>query len=96
MAKKTRKPNLPQETLERARREMAQGGPAVEQSATPVVAASAQASSKTKAPVAPRKTGPTTEADLRSQYAYVMTDLQGMAILAGALIVILLVLTFFI
>ncbi len=91
MAKKTRKPNLPQETLERARREMAQGGGGFEQ----VAAGTGEAVAKSKIVAGPRRTfSLTTEADLRNQYAYVLLDLKNMAMLAVALVAILIVLSF--
>lgn len=93
MAKKTRRPNLPQETLERARREMAQGGIVVEQPAA--ASPSGEVAARPKIVVGPRKTfSLTTEADLRNQYAYVLLDLKNMAMLAAGLIAVLIVLSF--
>jgi hypothetical protein len=91
MAKKTRRPNLPQETLERARREMAQGGIVIEQP----IAGAGEAVAKPKTVAGPRKMfSLTTEADLRNQYAYVLLDLKNMALLAAGLIAVLIVLSF--
>ena len=96
MAKKTRKPNLPQETLERARREMAQGGMVIEQPAAPAGAASGPAAKPKVMPGLRKVFSLTTEADLRAQYAYVLLDLQNMAVLAVGLVAVLIVLSFFI
>jgi len=94
MAKKTRRPNLPQETLERARREMAQSGIVVEQ---PALAGGGEAVAKPKIIAGPRRTfSITTEADLRNQYAYVLLDLKNMAMLAAGLVAVLIVLSFII
>jgi hypothetical protein len=54
--------------------------------------------------VAPPKAGPrislapkvTTQADLREQYAYVIRDLENMAMVAAAILVTLVMLSFFI
>lgn len=89
MAKKTRRPNLPQETLERARRELNMAGPSVEaikttESALPAAAAAHKAQRMVS------------HTDLRSQYAYVLNDLRNMAMLAGVLLLVLVALSFFI
>ena len=73
MAKKTRRPNLSQETLERARREMSKASQVVE---TPASAAQPAAPGATKA--AAKRTVPTTHEDLSVEYAYVITDLRNM------------------
>lgn len=89
MAKKSRKPNLPQDTLERARREMAQQtGQVLEVPATRVAPGTAAPDSAPK-----RKIVPTSEASLRSEYAYVLSDLQNMGILAAVMMVVLVVLS---
>jgi hypothetical protein len=89
MAKKTRRPNLPQETLERARRELSMTGPAVE-AKKPTESAQPAAVALSKAPrVIP-------QTDLRSQYAYVLNDLRNMAMLAAGLMIVLVILSFFI
>jgi hypothetical protein len=88
MAKKTRKPNLPQETLERARREMARRGvapvaetPAVAQ---PAASQAKQAAKPTAKPAAARRyVAP--EVDLSEEYAYVLRDLKNMGLLAAVL-----------
>ncbi|MBN1681743.1 MAG: hypothetical protein JW966_15795 [Anaerolineae bacterium] len=93
MAKKTRKPNLPQATLERARRELYTAG------SEQVTAPPAQSDVKSAQPTAQRspalKTKLGAPVDLRQEYAYVLTDLQNMAMLAAALGAILIVLSFF-
>lgn len=89
MAKKTRRPNIPEETLERARRQMAKA-PAV-----PVVTpAAAEADSPAKEAPAPKRHA-LSSADLRAEYAYVVSDLQNMAILAGAFLAVLIALSLF-
>jgi hypothetical protein len=92
MAKKSRKPNLPQETLARARRELyGTAQPAKQESApAPTADAAPQAAPKRKPAYVPRKV------DLREEYAYVITDLRNMAVLAAGLMVVLVVMSFFI
>ncbi|HML24460.1 MAG TPA: hypothetical protein PKD09_22590 [Aggregatilinea sp.] len=98
MAKKTtRRPNLSQETLARARQEMYGSTPA-EDAPTP-------AEPHSNVPVAPRRrtTGVPSKVaaaaarpvDLRQEYAYVVHDLQTMGMLAAALMIILVALSFF-
>lgn len=88
MAKKTRRPNIPEATLERARRQMgsalAEPEPHAQETVEPV---------KTK-PL-PRPRTQLSSADLRAEYAYVVSDLQNMGVLAGAFLFILIVLAFF-
>lgn len=95
MAKKARKPNLPQETLERARRELERRGVA----ATPVIETPASTTDadalKTMTPV-PARRAVVAEVDLRQQYAYVLSDLQNMGMLAAALGIVLVIMSFFI
>jgi hypothetical protein len=90
MSKKKRKPNLPQETLERARREMGQSAP--------VVTAPQEASKATTAPPTRRQrlAAAPREVNLREEYSYVIKDLENMAILASALLIVLVALSFFI
>jgi hypothetical protein len=90
MAKKTRRPNLSQETLERARREMNRTSQVVE---TPADKAQPAAPGTAKPVV--RRTA-TTEADLSVEYAYVITDLRNMAVLAATMMIVLVILSFFI
>ena len=94
MAKKTtRKPNLPQETLERARRELARSGD------IPAEPASSGNGAATIEPVKPKRSqtsAPAANVDLSKDYAYVIADLQQMAMLAGAILVALIALSFFI
>jgi hypothetical protein len=90
LAKKTTRPNLPQETLERARRELAQSGVLpdepmhLENHSRPVPAAAEV--------VKPRRS--VFQADLRTEYAYVVNDLRNMATLAAAFMIILVALSF--
>ncbi len=89
MAKKKRRPNIPQATLEQVRRQVQSQSP-------PSVTTDAQASSSAATPPAARsRVSPTTEADLREQYAYVITDLRNMAVLSGAFLLGLVVLSLF-
>jgi len=91
MTKKSRKPNLPQDTLERARREL-YGAAAVEE-AKPTPQATETPRAK---PVVQRRAVLTNEADLRREYAYVLSDLRNMAVLSAGLLAVLLVLSLFI
>jgi hypothetical protein len=101
MTKKTRRPNLPQDTLERARRELERGGKAIDR---PAPRPSQPVSPSQASTSVPPKPGPrialapkvTTQADLRVQYAYVIRDLENMAMVAAAILVTLVVLSFFI
>ena len=88
MAKKNCKPNLPQSTLERARREMYGSAPVT-------VEILQQAPDQMSAPVAARPVMRRT-VDLREEYAYVLSDLQNMGILAAVLMVVLVIMSFFI
>jgi hypothetical protein len=90
MAKKTRRPNLSQETLERARRELSMKAPAVE---TPDNTAQPAVPGAVKRAV--KRVGATHE-DLSVEYAYVITDLRNMGLLAGAMLIVLVILSFFI
>ncbi len=87
MAKKKQNPNLPQETLARARRELYG-------TSTPLVAPREDAESApapAPRPAAPRPaTGPV---DLHAQYAYVIRDLRNMGILAAVFIGVLVILS---
>lgn len=85
MAKKPTKPNLPQDLLDRARRELAQNGG---------VAETAQAASDPDAKKAAPRRVYVPETNLQNQYAYVLLDLRNMATLAAGLAVILIVLSF--
>lgn len=90
MAKKVTRPNLPQETLERARRELARTGVVVDAPAPDFPRESAPAAS---AAPAPRMTV-RPQTDLRADYAYVLSDLRNMATLAGIMIAVLIALSF--
>ncbi len=91
MAKKVRRPNLPDETLERARRELQRAGQLPEQP-QPVAQAQAPRAAEAVARPVTRTRGP---ADLRSEYAYVLADLKSMATVAAAFMVVLVILSFF-
>ena len=95
MAKKIRRPNLPSETLERARRELQRSGELPEQPVRRAEEDAAPASSPSVVRPAPaaKARGP---ADLRREYAYVLSDLKNMATLAAAFMIVLVVLSFFI
>jgi hypothetical protein len=87
MAKKTRRPNLSQETLERARRELSMNAQVVEtpaQDVQPAAPGSAKAAVKRVA---------VAHADLSVEYAYVILDLRNMAMLAGAMLIVLVILS---
>ncbi|NDJ75229.1 MAG: hypothetical protein GYB65_03130 [Chloroflexi bacterium] len=94
MTKKARKPNLPQETLERARREM-YGAPAVEEKKPEQKTKPTEPAPVEPAPQVVFKPGVVRGTDLRQEYTYVLSDLQNMGILAGILLGILVVLSFF-
>jgi len=96
--KKSKRPNLPQETLERARAEMRgdriQTLEAEETESTNGTLAVASNKPKAKrsggAAVASRRV-PTTQ-ELLAEYAYVLKDLRNLLILAGILMAIIIVL----
>ena len=90
MAKKKRRPNIPQATLEQVRRQVQSQG-----TLSPQSEPATKASTPRKAGVRPGAVA-TTEADLHAQYAYVITDLRNMAVLAGAFLLGLVVLSLFI
>ena len=92
MAKKKRRPNIPQATLDQVRRQVQSQGTPVAKQASP---AAADAPPRKAAAVRP-SASMTTEADLRAQYAYVITDLRNMAVLSGAFLLGLVVLSLFI
>jgi len=104
MAKKTRKPNLPQETLERARREMERTHGGSEPIIVEALAADAPPAGAKSSPARrPMPTGrvaagsiTATPQELRAQYYYVINDLRNMAALATILLIGLVVLSFFI
>src|SRR5882724_1787269 len=93
--KKTKRPNLSQETLERARAERL--GERTEQvngtdgASVSNVAASAAAKPKVKrTPSLASRRVPTTD-ELLAEYAYVLSDLRNLAILAGVLFVLIII-----
>lgn len=95
MAKKVvRRPNLPQETLNRARRELEGSGEiAPIPAAKPRIVASA---APTRAAVVPPNQPLIVRrsADLSKEYHYVVTDLRNMAMLAATILFALIVLSF--
>lgn len=92
--KKTKRPNLSQATLERARAErLGERVEAVEASeaetGSNLAAASVSAKPKAKrAPSLATRRVPTTE-ELLAEYAYVLKDLRNLAILAGVLFLVI-------
>ncbi|NLE50666.1 MAG: hypothetical protein GX613_04610 [Chloroflexi bacterium] len=86
MAKKRRNPNVSQETLARARRELygTTGPIAPQREPSPDSAA---------APNAPRRIA-VDQTDLHAQYAYVIHDLRNMGVLAGIFMTVLVILSF--
>lgn len=91
MAKKVRRPNLPGETLERARRELQRAGELPEQPQSAAQTSTVPLSSPAVR-AAPKTRGP---ADLRSEYAYVLSDLKSMAVVAATFMTVLVILSFF-
>lgn len=85
MAKKSRKPNLPQETLQRARQELYGESPE-----TPKIDTAHAVTVKPAGFTSVKRR----EVDLRVEYAYVITDLKNMAMLAAGLMIVLVVLSF--
>jgi hypothetical protein len=84
VAKKSKRPNLSAETLERARAEMRGELTPPASGAAP---AAARPAKRTVAPTAARRI-PTTD-ELISNYAYVMKDLRNLVILAGVLLLLI-------
>lgn len=98
MAKKTtRRPNVPQETLARARQEMygTPGAAPVPAEASPTVPPVQRPRRTTGVPMRAGQ-APARPVDLRQEYAYVMHDLQTMGMLAGVLMIVLVAMSFFI
>jgi len=94
MAKRVRRPNLPSETLERARRELQRSGELPEQPVRRAERAEAAPPPPIVQPApAARVRAP---ADLRREYSYVLSDLKNMAMLAAVFMSLLVVLSFFI
>ena len=93
MTKKPNKPNLPQETLERARKELYGTRTLDEQqeqeikAANPAVKFVAQESKGSRL---------VREVNLAEEYSYVVKDLRSMASLAAMLFVVLIAMSFFI
>jgi hypothetical protein len=97
MAKKSRRPNLPQETLERARRELERSGDLPAQPVPSAATASAVSTTAPAAkPAAKPAQRPARQIDLAQEYAYVIKDLQQMAMLAAGIMIMLVILSFFI
>jgi len=93
VAKKKRRPNIPQATLEQVRRQVQSPGASAKQE--PSQQKNSEGLPRKAAAVRP-SASVTTEEDLRVQYAYVITDLRNMAVLSGAFLLGLVVLSFFI
>lgn len=83
--KKTRQSNIPQETLERARREAA---------GETYIPSTRGNQRQTSAQSLTSNTHKTTYEDLKNEYSYVQTDLRSMAWLAAALFAVLIALSF--
>jgi hypothetical protein len=92
MAKKTSRPNLPQETLERARRDMARNGEVAEVVQTPAPTADGMPA---PAVVVQKPKREIYEVDLGKEYAYVVNDLRTVGTLAAGFMVVLIALSFF-
>ncbi len=101
--KKTKRPNLPQETLERARAEL-RGDVSVSDLPAPpdMAAVSMQAAPRVAAPVKPKRGGtglnaprrvPNVE-ELIAEYRYVLHDLRNLVVLAGVLLVAIVIASF--
>jgi hypothetical protein len=93
MSKKSRKPNISQDTLARARKEL-YGGAVVEEEVlgqTPIAAKVATAA-------IPGKSQPrlVRNVDLAQEYHYVLLDLRNMGMLAVALMVVMTLMSLFI
>ena len=90
--KASSRPNLPQEVLDRARRE-ASGEIAYQSTASMAESKGKKKNKGSKTAAAP--VVQTTVEDLSKEYAYVITDLRNMGILAAALFLILIIMSFF-
>jgi hypothetical protein len=89
MSKKSRKPNISQDTLARARKEL-YGGAVVEEEVlgqTPVATAAVPSKSQTRL---------VRNVDLAQDYHYVLLDLRNMGMLAVALMVVMTLMSLFI
>lgn len=93
MAKKTtKKPNLPQQTLERARRELAGVDTSATEASADVASRAAARSTSIAATPSRRNVGTAVSIDeLREEYSYVIADLRSMGILAAILFVALVI-----
>jgi hypothetical protein len=85
--KSTRRINLPEETLDRARR-VAAGEEVVFEKPAPV-----KSKPKSAAPDASAAVKKTTMEDLAKEYAYVVNDLRNMGLLAATLFLLLILLS---
>lgn len=85
MAKKTHRPNIPEATLERARRQLGDLPPASAPTQATAPGDTAQPRPQPRAQLS--------SADLRAEYAYVVSDLQSMGILAAVFLAVLIVLS---
>ncbi|MFP4321431.1 MAG: hypothetical protein ACLFTK_03170 [Anaerolineales bacterium] len=96
--KKTSRPNVPKETLARARAELYGATELTKATDTPPAAGSRAAARQQQESASLRKAGPgvatapaVTIEDLKAEYVYVISDLRNMGILAGLLFVGLIV-----
>lgn len=92
MAKKktTRKPNLSQAALERAKRELSESGIVVTESTPKADIATTASTTSHKQPqqqVVRSKKAMMSKEELATEYSYVLTDLRNMGVLAGILFV---------
>lgn len=98
MAKKKRNPNVSQETLARARRELyGTTGPVTARRAAPPSAATLSATPAEPAaprPAAKYERPAAAPVDLHAQYAYVVHDLRNMGALAAIFMAVLVFLSF--
>lgn len=86
MAKRNRKPNLPKETLARARAELyGDAAPPQAEETKSSSQSSVTRSGAKKSSIAPAAA--VTVDDLRAEYIYVITDLRSMGILAAILFI---------
>jgi|GEM_PF-1202108 len=91
MAKKNKRPNLPQQTLARARQELS-GDDSSASNNVPNTQSRAAARATVSPHAAPTRA--VSVDDLREEYSYVITDLVSMGILAGILFAALLTASF--
>lgn len=92
MARKiVRRPNLPEETLQRARRELERSGDIAPMPTPSVRRVTAVPAAQ---PVVTHKAISLSSDELRAHYQYVLNDLRNMAILASGIMIVLVALSF--